>query len=223
VWDIAEQRTVLGRFGLKANQPNLAQQTLTAFHQDLGVTSYMYPEENCTPVQAACAESPSGGHPELGLSHLNSLLLFLRAAAPPARRDIDDPGVRQGERLFREAACSVCHIPEIRTGNYDVLPAASNRVIQPYTDLLLHEMGDALADGRPDYLASGSEWRTAPLWGLGLRQLVSGQTGLLHDGRARDVAEAILWHGGEAEWSRERYLRMSQAERALLMKFLNSL
>jgi CxxC motif-containing protein (DUF1111 family) len=84
-------------------------------------------------------------------------------------------------------------------------------------------MGDALADGRPDYLASGSEWRTAPLWGLGLQQLVSGQTGLLHDGRARDVVEAILWHGGEAEWSRERYLRMSQAERALLMKFLNSL
>jgi CxxC motif-containing protein (DUF1111 family) len=223
VWDITAQRIVLGRFGLKANQPNLAQQTLTAFHQDLGVTSYMYPEENCIPIQSACKESPSGGQPELGSSHLSALLLFLRAAAPPAPRDIEDADVREGERLFREAACSICHVPELKTGAYDALPTASNKVIHPYTDLLVHDMGDALADGRPDYAASGSEWRTAPLWGLGLRQLVSEQTGLLHDGRARDIGEAILWHGGEAEWSRIQYIQMPRAQRAALVKFVSSL
>jgi CxxC motif-containing protein (DUF1111 family) len=223
VWDNAAQRTVLGRFGLKANQPNLTQQTLTAFHQDLGVTSAMYPDENCMPVQTACREQPSGGRPELNPDHLNALVFYLRAAAAPARRDLHDSDVTEGERLFIDAACAACHVPELRTGIYQAVPAASNSIIHPYTDLLLHDMGEALGDGRPDYRAGGREWRTAPLWGLGLLKIVGKQTALLHDGRARDVIEAILWHGGEAEWSRDAFLQMTRAQRDLLVKFLYSL
>jgi CxxC motif-containing protein (DUF1111 family) len=223
VWDIAAQRVVLGRFGLKANQPSLAQQTLTAFHQDLGVTSNMYPAENCTPVQTACSKLPSGGRPELSDSLLDPLLFYIRAGAVPARRDPDNAEIKQGEQLFKEAACAACHAPELKTGAYDAVPAVSEQTIHPYTDLLLHDMGEELADGRPDHQASGREWRTAPLWGLGLLGVVSGHTTLLHDGRARNALEAILWHGGEAEPSREAFLQMSKSQRDALLRFLDSL
>ena len=117
----------------------------------------------------------------------------------------------------------MCHVPELKTGDYQPIPEIAQQVIRPYTDLLLHDMGEALADGRDDFAAKGSEWRTPPLWGLGLAKIVSGQTDLLHDGRARNAGEAILWHGGEAKFSREAFLNMPKADRQALLKFLDSL
>ena len=143
--------------------------------------------------------------------------------AVPARRDVSDSEVLKGERLFKQANCSACHLPELTTGVKPDFPELENQKIQPFTDLLLHDMGEGLADQRPDFLASGSEWRTAPLWGIGLVETVNGHTRFLHDGRARNLMEAILWHGGEAERSRENVLNMSKEERAALLRFLNSL
>jgi CxxC motif-containing protein (DUF1111 family) len=141
----------------------------------------------------------------------------------PARRAPEDPEVRRGEQLFEKSRCAVCHVPSLTTGPRAALPAAANQVIHPYTDLLLHDMGEALADHRPDYLADGREWRTAPLWGLGLQRAVNGNADLLHDGRARNVTEAILWHGGEAEAAREIFRTMSKGDRHALVKFVQSL
>ena len=235
VWDVENETTVLGRFGWKANQPNLRQQIAAAFHGDIGATTYMFPEENCPATQTACLDVPSaskcGGQggctgnqyrPEVVPSRLTNITFYLQALAVPARRYVDDPGVKRGEQLFTEAGCSACHVPELRTGKA-ALPAASDAVIHPFTDLLLHDMGEGLADGRPDFLANGREWRTPPLWGIGLLATVNGHSDLLHDGRARNVAEAILWHGGQAQAAREAFRGMSKADRAALVKFVQSL
>ena len=141
----------------------------------------------------------------------------------PARRNLDDPQVQRGERLFTEANCAECHVPQLRTGEVPGQPSLSNQVIRPYTDLLLHDMGEGLADHRPDFQASGREWRTPPLWGIGLAEAVNGNANFLHDGRALTLTEAILWHGGEAEVSRTAFKAMSSAERAALVGFLKSL
>lgn len=137
-------------------------------------------------------------------------------------RNVDDLQVARGARLFLSAGCAACHTPRQVTGESDI-PALSNQTIYPYTDLLLHDMGGVLADGRPDFLADGREWRTPPLWGIGLIETVNGHTRLLHDGRARNLAEAILWHGGEAEESRGKFIGLSQEEREALIAFLESL
>ena len=137
-------------------------------------------------------------------------------------RNLDDPQVAQGAKLFLSAGSAACHTPQYVTGESDI-PALSHQTIYPYTDLLLHDMGDGLADNRPDFLATGREWRTPPLWGLGLIETVNGHTRLLHDGRARSIAEAILWHGGEGEKARDNFIGLSQQERAALIAFLNSL
>ncbi len=236
VWDLENEQTVIGRFGWKANQPNIRQQVAAAFHGDIGATTYMFPEENCPSVQTACLELPSaskcGGQggctgnmfrPEVIPSRLTNITLYLQALAVPARRDVDDPVVQRGEALFAEAKCSVCHVPELKTGPTPAIAAAANLTIRPYTDLLLHDMGEALADNRPDFDADGREWRTPPLWGIGLLKTVNGHTDLLHDGRARNVTEAILWHGGEAEASREAFRTMRKAEREALVRFVESL
>jgi CxxC motif-containing protein (DUF1111 family) len=131
--------------------------------------------------------------------------------------------VRRGEALFAASGCAVCHVPELRTGEYPEAPLLSNQVIRPYTDLLLHDMGEGLADGRPDYLAGGRDWRTAPLWGLGLSETVNGVATLLHDGRARNATEAILWHGGEADAAREAFSALPREDRDALLAFLASL
>jgi CxxC motif-containing protein (DUF1111 family) len=147
--------------------------------------------------------------------------------AVPARRQVGDPEVRRGEALFAQAQCSSCHVPELQTASKEALPhdidVAANVTIRPYTDLLLHDMGPDLADGRPDFEATGSEWRTPPLWGIGLLAAVNGHTDLLHDGRARNVTEAILWHGGEAQAARDRFRQMSAQDRSALVKFVESL
>ena len=223
VWDLAAKRQAIGRFGLKASHPNLSQQIMAAFHEDLGVTSDLFPVENCTEIQKSCRHAFSAPQPELGPNQFTPLLFYVRANAVPARRNVDDPVVKRGAMLFQAAACSVCHIPELITGDYAPIPEISNQVIRPYTDLLLHDMGDALADHRPDFEATGSEWRTPPLWGLGLAKTVNGHTDLLHDGRARDTTEAILWHAGEASFSRDAFLKMPNQDRQALLQFLDSL
>jgi CxxC motif-containing protein (DUF1111 family) len=132
--------------------------------------------------------------------------------------------VKQGKNLFSQAGCSVCHVPELKTApEYPAFPKLANRTFHAYTDLLLHDMGEGLADERPDYRASGRDWRTTPLWGLGLSETVNGSTALLHDGRARNVTEAILWHGGEAEVSREAFRTMPKVDREALVKFVESI
>lgn len=223
VWDISRQQTVSGRFGWKANQPSVAQQTAAAFQGDLGITSPLLPEQNCSPTQTACLQAPDGGKPEISQEILDKVIFYSSLLAVPARRDVDQPEVLRGQRLFNQAGCAACHVPSLKTGIHPSMPELSEQTIQPYTDLLLHDMGEGLADERPDFLASGREWRTAPLWGLGLIETVNGHTRLLHDGRARNVMEAILWHGGEAETSREAVLSMDKEERAALVRFLNSL
>jgi CxxC motif-containing protein (DUF1111 family) len=236
VWDVESERRVIGRFGWKANQFSLRQQTAAAFLGDIGATSFLFPEKNCPPAQKQCLELPSaakcGGQggctgnqfrPEVMPSRLANITFYLRTLAVPARRAPNDPEVRRGEALFSELQCAVCHVPELRTGPKAFVEAASNLLIRPYTDLLLHDMGDDLADGRPDFEASAREWRTPPLWGVGLIRTVNGSLGLLHDGRARSVAEAILWHGGQAQGSRDRFVSLSREERSALVRFVESL
>jgi CxxC motif-containing protein (DUF1111 family) len=235
VWDYESEKLVLGRFGWKANQPNLRQQTASAFFGDIGATSFMFPEENCPPTQKQCLELPSaskcGGQggctgnyrPEVIPSRLSNITSYLQTLAVPARREAKASVVQHGEALFGQAGCGACHVPELRTGAKPAISAAADLIIHPYTDLLLHDMGEELADGRPDFAAGGRQWRTAPLWGIGLLRQVNGHTDLLHDGRARNVAEAILWHGGQAEKSREAFRHLSKAERDALVRFVESL
>ncbi len=223
VWDIRGSESALGRFGWKSNQPTIEQQAAGAFRGDIGITSTLFPDENCTEVQKTCATAINGGSPEVPDERLRKVAFYVRTLAVPAMRDIDDPEVERGARLFVEANCSACHTPRHVTGDSYMVPALANQVIFPYTDLLLHDMGDGLADNRPDGLASGSEWRAPPLWGIGLVETVNGHTMFLHDGRARSLEEAILWHGGEALESRDEFMGMSKSDRDALLRFLRSL
>jgi CxxC motif-containing protein (DUF1111 family) len=154
---------------------------------------------------------------------VNAVAFYTRTLGVPARRNLQDPTTRRGERVFYESGCTGCHAATLLTGALPGVPAVSNQLIHPYTDLLVHDMGAPLADDRPDFAASGSEWRTAPLWGAGLVQTVNGHTNFLHDGRARSLLEAVLWHGGEARPARDRVRRLSAPDRAALVAFLNSL
>lgn len=222
VWDARAAATALGRFGWKANVPTLEQQNAGAFVGDIGITSPLFPGQNCTAIQTDCLAAPSGGEPELDQDKLDAVTFYSRYLAVPARRDVQDPVVRRGETLFAEIGCTACHTPTLTTGVAAETPLAGQR-IHPYTDLLLHDMGEGLADDRPDFLADGREWRTPPLWGLGLIATVNRHTFLLHDGRARDAAEAILWHGGEAADAAERFRDLARDDRAALLRFLDSL
>lgn len=224
VWDEASQQTLLGRFGWKANQPNLAQQTAGAFNGDIGITSNLFPNDHLSPTQLAIYPNlANGGAPEIPDDILGKVVTYCRTLAVPARRDHDDQEVLRGKFLFTELNCSGCHRPGMKTGTDGQIAALHNQQIRPYTDLLLHDLGAELADGRPDFLATGNEWRTAPLWGIGLISTVNEHTKLLHDGRARNVEEAILWHGGEAEKTRENFKKLSKSDREALIKFVNSL
>ena len=223
VWDEAQQKTVLGRFGWKANQPNLRQQIAGAFVGDMGITSPLFPHENCTDAQSACQHSPSAGNPELSNAQLDATELYHLALAAPRQRNAEEKQVQRGATLFKQAQCSACHVPQLKTGEFAAYPALSHQTIHPYTDLLLHDMGEALADHRPDYLASGREWRTPPLWGIGLAQKVEPRAGFLHDGRARTLLEAVLWHDGEGKASAMTVKDMTVSERKALFKFLESL
>ena len=223
VWDIRHGRLVLGRFGWKSNQPTVEQQAAGAFHGDIGITSSLFPAENCLAEQNACNEALNGGSPEIPNERLAKVVFYVQTLAVPAMRDVDDSQVHQGARLFVQVGCASCHTPRHITGDDHPVEALRNQTIFPYTDLLLHDMGEGLADGRPDGLASGSEWRTPPLWGIGLVYTVNGHTMFLHDGRARNLEEAILWHGGEGQAARDGFMALTQSERELLLRFLESL
>ena len=221
--DHASGKAALGRFGWKANQPSIRQQTAAAFNGDIGVTSSLYPEESCTAVQRDCLAQPPGNVPEVLDQDLDALEFWTLALAVPAQRDADHPEVQRGRDLFARAQCDLCHVPELETGPHTKLPQLAGLTIRPYSDLLLHDMGEGLADGRPDFEAGPRDWRTQPLWGLGLAATVGGQLALLHDGRARSILEAILWHGGEAAAARDAFMAMPKAERDALIRFLESL
>jgi CxxC motif-containing protein (DUF1111 family) len=224
VWDARQGRRVLGRFGWKANQPSLRQQSATAAHGDIGLTTSLYPHENVAEGQVAAAAVPSGaaqGQPELRDDFLDMLTFYLQALAVPAPRA--SPGAAQGAALFARIGCTACHAPSFTTGEFPAVPALAQQQIHAFTDLLLHDMGDELADGRPDFEALGTEWRTPPLWGIGLTPVENRHTRFLHDGRARSLEEAVLWHGGEARAARDRFMALPRPERRALLNFLESL
>lgn len=223
VWDVENTVFKIGRFGWKANQPSIRQQVTAAFVNDIGITSSVFPSEACASNQGDCQGSTAGGTPELREELLERVILYSQALAVPGRRDWTDDAVLRGKQLFSEANCDACHIPKITTGTHPDFPEFSHQTIRPYTDLLVHDMGAGLADGRPDFDADGNEWRTPPLWGIGLVQTVNGHTNFLHDGRARNLEEAILWHGGEAEKSKETFMNFSKEDREKVIQFLNSL
>ncbi|WP_121968713.1 di-heme oxidoredictase family protein [Leptolyngbya sp. BC1307] len=208
VWNFEQQRMDVGRFGLKANSANLLSQTATAYAHDMGIANPLLPNDD--------------GTTEIDADTLEASAFYTQTLAVPARTQVDNPIVQRGEKLFADANCAACHLTSIQTGSATV-KALAHQTIQPYTDLLLHDMGEALADNRPDFEATGQEWRTAPLWGLGLTQTVLPYSGYLHDGRARTVEEAILWHGGEAENAKQAFMALSKEGRAAMLKFLNSL
>ncbi len=228
VWDEAAGAPTLGRFGWKAGEPHLAQQNAHAFAGDVGIANPLAPWlwGDCMAGQSACIDAPHGGDGngmEAGADVMEKILFYTRNLAVPARRDVDDPLVLEGKRAFYESGCIACHTPKYVTMTLEDRPELSHQLIWPYTDLLLHDMGEGLADHRPEGMATGSEWRTPPLWGIGLTQTVSGHSQFLHDGRARSLTEAILWHGGEAQDARDRFAAMPREEREALITFLESL
>lgn len=245
VWDAFAQKEVIGRFGWKANTGSVAHQSAGAFNGDMGITSRVFWQEACTPAQKDCLAAPHGGgkrtgrdgllpasqasanQPEIDDETLGHVIFYTATLAPPARRKPNDAQVLRGQALFHQAQCATCHRPSYTTGEPPFPHLSSRQIggqrIWPYTDLLLHDMGEDLADGRPDFLASGRQWKTPPLWGIGLFRDVNGHQRLLHDGRAHGVLEAVLWHGGEAQGAKEQVLKFSKQERDALVAFVNSL
>ncbi|GAB1363333.1 di-heme oxidoredictase family protein [Rhodobacter sp.] len=222
---------MLGRFGLKAGAPTIKEQSAAAFSGDMGLSTVLHPEPwgECTEAEAACRAAPNGQEDgirdglEVDRDSLEMVTFYSRNLAVPERRNVDDPAVLRGKEVFYGLGCQSCHQPKFVTNRLDGQPEQSFQLIWPYTDMLLHDMGPGLADGRPEGRASGSEWRTAPLWGIGLTEHVSGHTQFLHDGRARSLLEAILWHGGEAMGQREAVVALPKEDRAALIAFLESL
>jgi CxxC motif-containing protein (DUF1111 family) len=209
VWNHVTGSVAVGRFGWKAEQPSVAQQTGAAFLGDIGITTPLFRDGDRAP--------------EADEKVFRAVTLYARSLAVPAARTAADPQALRGRQLFTAARCDACHVAELKTDACPDLPELAGQIIHPYTDLLLHDMGERLADDRPAFTATGREWRTPPLWGLGLISKVNGHTFLLHDGRARNIPEAILWHGGEAATSRERFRTMPKPDRAAMVAFLESL
>ncbi|MFT6863090.1 MAG: CxxC motif-containing protein (DUF1111 family) [Akkermansiaceae bacterium] len=226
VWDREKGKKGLGRFGWKASQATLKQQIADAFLNDIGITSGLHPREALSPYQhetLALGTHKDGATPEASDKIIDRVTTYLATIAPPARRQIEEDGVQRGQKIFQQIKCASCHIPEMVTRPDASLPELANQTIRPYSDFLLHDMGPRLADGRQDFEASGREWRTPPLWGIGLQHVVSRHSFFLHDGRAQNVIEAILWHGGEGQDSCDQFVALPRDDREALFKFLNSL
>ncbi len=230
VWSEEFARPMLGRFGLKAGMPTVREQAAAAFSGDLGISSPLFPDPwgDCTRRQSGCRAAPDGadaadGGFEIGAEGLDLVTFYSRNLGVPARRGIGDKQVLRGKEMFHATGCAACHRPKFVTHRLEDRPEQSFQLIWPYTDLLLHDMGEGLADHRPEARATGTEWRTPPLWGIGLTETVSGHSYFLHDGRARSLAEAILWHGGEAQAARDAFAAMEKADRDALIRFLESL
>jgi CxxC motif-containing protein (DUF1111 family) len=219
VWNAASGRFELGRFGWKANTPTLLQQVAAAYVNDIGITSPYFPMESCH--QSAICDTASDD-PEITQEILEAVEFYVQTLAVPSRRDYNNQEVKKGKALFKQIGCASCHVTEFKTGMHPI-SELSNQKIHPYTDLLLHDMGEGLSDNRPDFDADGKEWRTPPLWGIGLQEIVNGHSLLLHDGRARNLEEAILWHDGEGKKSKEEFMKLSKADRDALIRFLKSL
>ena len=221
---------MLGRFGLKAGKPSVWEQSAGAFAGDIGISTTLFPagHGDCTPAQAKCRAAPDGNTPahdgaEIGNAGLALVAFYASNLGVPARRDTGEPQVLRGKQVFYETGCISCHTPKHVTHRLDGQPEQSFQLIWPYTDMLLHDMGPGLADNRPEARADGREWRTPPLWGIGLTETVSGHTYFLHDGRARNLLEAVLWHGGEAAPHKQSVIDMPPPDRAALIQFLESL
>ncbi|MEM9050228.1 MAG: di-heme oxidoredictase family protein [Pseudomonadota bacterium] len=229
VWSDEFDRPMLGRFGLKAAVPTLRQQAAEAFLGDIGISTPLYTAGygDCTAAQPRCRKAPHGDGDrrvtEVDAVALDLVTYFTANLGVPERRDADRREVLRGKAVFHATGCNACHIPAYVTHRLQDRPEHSFQLIWPYTDLLLHDMGPGLADNRPEARATGREWRTAPLWGIGLTEQVTGHRAFLHDGRARSLLEAILWHGGEAQRQRDAVVTMPPAERAALIAFLESL
>jgi CxxC motif-containing protein (DUF1111 family) len=226
-WDAVNQKMAVGRFGWKANVPTVEHQSAGAALGDMGMTTALFRENLCEPAQTVCgllasSMEPAVGKPEFVPELFDPMILYLKLIGVPQQRNADDPQVKRGEQLFRGIGCVGCHMPAQVAGT-DTYPALAGQVFHPFTDLLVHDMGEGLADNRPDFAASGREWRTAPLWGIGLMHDVGEFNYYLHDGRARSIPEAILWHGGEAENAREVFRNLAKAQRDDIVAFINSL
>jgi CxxC motif-containing protein (DUF1111 family) len=223
VWDESAQAMRTGRFGWKAEQPTVRQQVAGALIGDMGITSPIFPNQNCPAPQVECAAAPNGGEPEISMANFDKLVFYSSTLSPPTRPDYDDPEVLRGRDWMRDLGCTDCHKEAIETGKHPTIPELSFQKIRPYTDLLLHDMGEGLSDARPVFGAQGNEWRTPPLWGIGRVKVVNEHELFLHDGRARGFAEAILWHAGEAEDAKEAFRSLPVEERRALIRFLESL
>ena len=227
VWDAQNSGMAVGRFGWKAEQPSILQQAAAAFSADIGISNDVFVEEGCAIAQTECRGAVSGnnaeGEPEIPADDFLKVVLYSSTLAVPAQRGFDSPEVLAGAALFKHTGCTACHTERYTTGLHPSIPVLSQQSIRPYTDLLLHDMGDGLADDLSDFQATGSEWRTPPLWGVGLFATVNKHTFYLHDGRARSLEEAVLWHGGEAEASKDKFTNLSKQERDTLLGFLKSL
>ena len=230
VWSTINNKAMLGRFGWKAGSPSVEEQSQAAFAGDIGISVPMHPNGagECTERQTSCQQAPDGNSPQYENLEAHSLVTDLVSfyssnLSVPARRDHTAPEVLAGKKLFYQSGCINCHTPKYITRTLEDKPEQSHQLIWPYTDLLLHDMGAGLADNRPEGLANGQEWRTPPLWGIGLTPVVNGHSFYLHDGRARNLLEAILWHGGEAQQSRDAVAKMSRQERNNLIRFIESL
>ncbi|WP_136467396.1 di-heme oxidoredictase family protein [Flagellimonas onchidii] len=223
VWNPDSNEEDLGKYGWKANAPTLKVQIAGAFHGDMGLTTSIFSQNNCPSPQQDCQEAPNGGEPEVTDDQLDRVLFYQETLAVPNRRNFMEESVLKGKVLFNNLNCIGCHTIDQVTGSFPNNPLLENVTIRPYSDFLLHDMGEDLADGRQDFLASGTEWRTQPLWGIGLIATVNDHTFFLHDGRARSVEEAILWHGGEAERSKQEFVNLTADERQQLIDFINSL
>jgi len=220
VWNYKTGSFELGRFGWKANTSTLLQQAAAAYNNDMGITSPYFPLENCH-TNTLCDTSVDD--PEISQEILEAVEFYLQTLAVPARRDYNNSEVKRGKILFTEIGCGSCHVTQYKTSIHPNILELSNQKIHPYTDLLLHDMGEELSDNRPDYKANGNEWRTSPLWGIGLLEIVNGYSFFLHDGRARNLEEAILWHNGEGKNSKEKFMTLNKEDRNALIKFLKSL
>ncbi|MCG6201204.1 thiol oxidoreductase [Psychromonas antarctica] len=241
VWSKKEQQVMLGRFGWKAGQPSLRQQTAAAFLGDMGITSDLHTAENCLPTQLDCLNAVTGnsnirdqGKFEVSTRILDKVTFYTHHLAVPKRRNAYGAEVIAGKQIFKDLGCGQCHTESYTTQKSSVFRALSEQKIYSYTDLLLHDMGPALTDfdkhsktvdGKipVEFLAQANEWRTPPLWGLGLAKTVDPRANFLHDGRARTILEALLWHGGEAQKSVNELLILDKKQREALLTFLNDL
>lgn len=216
----------IGISGNKANHQDLTVEL--GFSSDLGVTNDRFPHEVGEGQSQMMGFANQGV--EISTRDMEDVDLYMQTLGVPARRNVDDETIKHGEQMFYQAKCHLCHTVTLHTRprgsvllNGTQLPWLGNQIIHPYSDFLLHDMGQGLADDYPSGLARGCEWRTTPLWGIGLQEIVNGHTYFLHDGRARNLTEAIMWHDGEGAASRSIFSRMSKEDRAALLTFLNSL